>query len=332
MVEQAKEVPQRENRMADSDIAALAGLISSPRHLHHLRGHPVGQMRLGLGDSRPPPDDIRGRDHHRAGDGREVFIKDARELVVTINASQLRQDESRFPLEDLILVVQTDEEIETGIKHLGTLFADETERFRAAVLDAGLVRVQTPEEFLQPVVMLHRLPGELTRVGRRSAESFEQDSHARDFTIGHLAGQIDTGPGERALRNSPAAGYRAAATGSGMKVEVLGFGEIEVDGERYDHDIVIAAGEVKKRKKSASKRFRDEYGHTPLSAEEDIPWGGRQLIVGTGVYGKLPILPAVEAEAKRRGIKLLAVPTDQACQLLGLIKRGETFAILHVTC
>jgi len=117
-----------------------------------------------------------------------------------------------------------------------------------------------------------------------------------------------------------------------MKAEVLGFGEVEVNGERYDHDIVIEAGEVKKRKKGVSKRFRDEYGHTPLSAEEHIPWGGKQLIVGTGLYGKLPIMPSVEAEAKRRGIKLVAVPTEQACQLLGLAKQEETFAVLHVTC
>jgi len=119
-----------------------------------------------------------------------------------------------------------------------------------------------------------------------------------------------------------------------MKAEVLGFGEIEVDGERYDHDIVIVieAGDVKKRKKGDSKLFRDEYGHTPRSTEEKIPWGGEQLIVGTGVYGKLPIMPAVEAEAKRRGIKLVAIPTEQACQLLGSIKREDTFAVLHVTC
>ena len=128
------------------------------------------------------------------------------------------------------------------------------------------------------------------------------------------------------------AGYRAAATGNTMKAEVLGFGEIEVDGERYDHDIVIKAGEIKKRKKALSKRFRDEYAHTPLSAEEDLPWGGKRLIVGTGVYGKLPIMPAVEAEAKRRGIELVAVPTKQACQLLCSLKRKESFAILHVTC
>jgi len=117
-----------------------------------------------------------------------------------------------------------------------------------------------------------------------------------------------------------------------MKANVLGFGKIEVDGERYDHDIVIDAGKVKKRKKGVSKPFREKYGHTPLSAEEDIPWGGKQLIVGTGIYGNLPIMPAVKAEAKRRRIKLIAMPTEQACQLLGSVKRSKAHAVLHVTC
>jgi hypothetical protein len=117
-----------------------------------------------------------------------------------------------------------------------------------------------------------------------------------------------------------------------MKANVVRFGEIEVGGERYDHDIVIDAGKVKKRKKGVSKRFRGDYGHTPLSAKERIPWGGKQLIVGTGLYGNLPIMPKVKAEAKRRGIKLIAVPTEQACQLLSTVKRGKTHAVLHVTC
>ena len=40
-----------------------------------------------------------------------------------------------------------------------------------------------------------------------------------------------------------------------MNAKVLRFGEIELDGERYDHDVVIEAGEIRKRKKGASKRF-----------------------------------------------------------------------------
>ena len=66
-----------------------------------------------------------------------------------------------------------------------------------------------------------------------------------------------------------------------MKVRLLGFGSIEVDGRNYGHDIVIDGGRVRKGSKKPSKRFRDEFGHTPLSADEDLPWGGCRLIIGT---------------------------------------------------
>jgi hypothetical protein len=35
---------------------------------------------------------------------------------------------------------------------------------------------------------------------------------------------------------------------------------------------LIEGGEIRKCKKKPSKQFRDEFGHTPLSIEEDIPW------------------------------------------------------------
>jgi hypothetical protein len=117
-----------------------------------------------------------------------------------------------------------------------------------------------------------------------------------------------------------------------MKARLIAFGEIEVQDERYDYDVVIDAGKVRKRKKSPSKQFREESGHTPLSIKEEIPWGGSQLIVGTGAYGRLPIMAEVRQEAERRGIKLVAVPTEEACKLLRDLKAKETYAILHTTC
>ncbi len=39
----------------------------------------------------------------------------------------------------------------------------------------------------------------------------------------------------------------------------------------YDHDLIIDRGAIRKRKKAASRKFRDAYGHTPLSAGQDIP-------------------------------------------------------------
>jgi hypothetical protein len=68
--------------------------------------------------------------------------------------------------------------------------------------------------------------------------------------------------------------YRGTTALSGevaMEAKLIAFGEIEIDGERYDHDVVIEAGKVSKRAKKASKSFRSEYGHTPLSVEEEIP-------------------------------------------------------------
>ena len=117
-----------------------------------------------------------------------------------------------------------------------------------------------------------------------------------------------------------------------MKARLVKFGEIEVEGTRYTHDVVIDGGKVRKRKKGPSKQFREKFGHTPLSAEEKIPWGGKRLIVGTGTHGGLPVMDEVLAEAKRRGIEVISAPTLEVCQLLKEVKKGQAYAILHCTC
>ena len=57
-----------------------------------------------------------------------------------------------------------------------------------------------------------------------------------------------------------------------MRFEGFSFGSIRIDGVGYDHNVVIDRGEVRKRKKKALKKFREAFGHTPLSLEERIPW------------------------------------------------------------
>jgi len=71
--------------------------------------------------------------------------------------------------------------------------------------------------------------------------------------------------------------------------------------------------------------------HTPLSIEEGIPWKCRQLIIGTGAYGRLLVMKEVKREAERRKVDLVVLPTSQAIDVLN--KNPEaTKAILHVTC
>ena len=89
-----------------------------------------------------------------------------------------------------------------------------------------------------------------------------------------------------------------------MEVRFLGFGSIEVEGRAYDHDIVIDRGAVRKRSKKPSKPYRDKFGHTPLSADEEIPWGGPRLIIGTGAHGSLPIMHEVVEGLRARTLTL----------------------------
>ena len=117
-----------------------------------------------------------------------------------------------------------------------------------------------------------------------------------------------------------------------MRASLIEFGLIEIDGERYDRDMVVERGRVGKRHKKASQPLRNRYGHTPLSLLEPIPWDCSCLVVGTGADGALPIDDEVLAEARRRGVELIALPTDEACELLSAADLETTNAILHVTC
>jgi len=113
-----------------------------------------------------------------------------------------------------------------------------------------------------------------------------------------------------------------------MRFEDFSFGSIRIDGTTYEHDVVIDRGQIRKRKKKPSKKFRDEFGHTPLSIEEEIHWKCRRLVIGTGA---LPVMEEVKREAQQRKIDLAILPTAEAIKTLQE-NFAETNAILHVTC
>src|SRR6266568_2250413 len=98
---------------------------------------------------------------------------------------------------------------------------------------------------------------------------------------------------------------------SRMRFDKFSLGSIQIDGSTYEHDVVIDRGEVSKRKKK--------------------PWECRQLVIGTGAHGNLPVMSEVQREAERRKIKLLTLPTIEALKVLEQDPKG-TNAILHVTC
>lgn len=116
-----------------------------------------------------------------------------------------------------------------------------------------------------------------------------------------------------------------------MRFRDFRFGSLTIDDIVYAHDVVVDHGKIRKRDKKPSKKFRDDFAHTPLSVKEDIPWRCRRLVVGTGAHGDLPVTKDVKREAEERKIELLILPTAQAIEVLNK-DIDDTNAVLHITC
>src|SRR6266851_5520217 len=145
------------------------------------------------------------------------------------------------------------------------------------------------------------------------------------------AARTSSSDGPRSPPSTPRRAPDNIFQGGAMQFDNFSFGSIQIDGSTYEHDVVIDRGEISKRKKKASKQFREEFGHTPLSVEENIPWKCRQLVIGSGAYGRLPVMQEVRRETERLKIKLLVLPTAEAIKVLEQDLK-DTNAILHVTC
>ena len=116
-----------------------------------------------------------------------------------------------------------------------------------------------------------------------------------------------------------------------MRFGKLSFGSIKIGRITYEHDVVIDRGGIVERKKRRSQRFRKQFGHTPLSMREKIPWKCKTLVIGTGNYEGLPVMKKIKREAKRRNVKLVILPTRRAIKVLSK-NADRANAILHVTC
>lgn len=114
-----------------------------------------------------------------------------------------------------------------------------------------------------------------------------------------------------------------------MKVKDVSFGSVTIDGVTYRKDLIIDNGSVKKREKAESKKYRDRFGHTPVSADENIPWNCEHLIVGAGHNSSLPVMDEVNDLAVRKGVELIIMSTPEA---LKHINDPHTNLILHLTC
>ena len=101
-----------------------------------------------------------------------------------------------------------------------------------------------------------------------------------------------------------------------------------MDGKAYTNDVIIFPGRVKDnwwRKEGHALHIEDID-----SVVEEKP---EVLIVGTGKYGILKVLPETREYIKSKGIELIIEPTDKACAVYNEVSKDKkAVAALHLTC
>jgi len=113
------------------------------------------------------------------------------------------------------------------------------------------------------------------------------------------------------------------------KIESYSFGSVSVDGRRYTSDLVIYPDNIQ------ADWWRKDGHRLQL---EDIPEVLKNppevLVVGRGDSARMVVDAKVESELEKRGVQLIAEPTQAACDKFNELS-GEgrnVVAALHLTC
>ena len=117
------------------------------------------------------------------------------------------------------------------------------------------------------------------------------------------------------------------------KTETTFFGSITIDGQKFDHDVLIRRdGTIQKRRKKLSKKF---YGTSHKISQEEAEFiyeeGAQTLVIGTGQYDQVRLSDEAQTYFAARGLEVIAAATPEAINLWNE-SAGETIGLFHVTC
>ena len=112
-----------------------------------------------------------------------------------------------------------------------------------------------------------------------------------------------------------------------------GFGWLEIDGRRYEHDVLIRlSGEIERRKKKLSKRI---YGtsHTVSldEARHTFERGATTLIIGSGQYDNVRLSPEAAEYFQEHHCDVRLSPTPEAIAAWNDAP-ATAIGLFHVTC
>ncbi len=119
----------------------------------------------------------------------------------------------------------------------------------------------------------------------------------------------------------------------GPVIDDTSFGSITVDGEMYDHDIIITLqGQVKKRKKKLSKAI---YGTSHTLSLQEIEYiyqeEAEEMVIGSGQYGVARLSGEAASFLAEKGCTVFIGSTPEAIRQWNSLK-GNTIGLFHITC
>ena len=111
-------------------------------------------------------------------------------------------------------------------------------------------------------------------------------------------------------------------------IDSYDFGKIVIDGKHFTSDVIIYPDRID------ANWWRKE-GHElhPDDLTEVVEEKPAVLVVGTGKWGLMEVLPETRDFLQSKGIKLIVEETDDACQTYNRLRGSErVVAALHLTC
>lgn len=114
-----------------------------------------------------------------------------------------------------------------------------------------------------------------------------------------------------------------------MKIEHYGFGEIVVDGIKYERDLIIFPDRIKEnwwRKEGHSLCMED--------LREVIEYKPEILIIGTGYSGVMKVPENLIGELEKKGIKVQVLLTGDVVKAFNkyVFQNKKVVCALHLTC
>ncbi|HEY43812.1 MAG TPA: hypothetical protein G4O11_07505 [Anaerolineae bacterium] len=112
------------------------------------------------------------------------------------------------------------------------------------------------------------------------------------------------------------------------RIDAYRFGRIEINGQVYHRDVIILPDRV------LPNWWRVE-GHTLKYEDLQQALGCKPsvLVIGLGSYSRVHVPEDTRNEIEGAGIKLIALPTGEACETYNQLREEErVVAALHLTC